>query len=208
MSTTPRRARRAALARAHRLLAAAACALAISVVASPAQADGWGDGHRGGELTPGNLLLSTSEYAPADIQPGVTQLPPGCTGSGCHTAIADGAYPYVFNNNTVDGSFGVTSRVFVDELTPWGQVIDRIRVPARDLVTSFSSKSELALNLSTDGQDVTFMGYKAPVGALDVSNSNTPGVIDPTNPVTGAYYRLVADLGRDGRFASFTLTNA
>jgi hypothetical protein len=114
----------------------------------------------------------------------------------------------VFNNNTVDGSFGVTSRVFVDELTPWGQVIDRIRVPARDLVTSFSSKSELALNLSTDGQDVTFMGYKAPVGALDVSNSNTPGVIDPTNPVTGAYYPLVADLGRDGRFASFTLTNA
>ena len=41
-----------------------------------------------------------------------------------------------------------------------------------------------------------------------MSNSNTPGVIDPTNPVTGADYRVVADLGRDGRFDSFTLTNA
>ena len=33
------------------------------------------------------------------------------------------------------------------------------------MVTSFSSKSELALNLSTDGRYVTFMGYVAPVGA-------------------------------------------
>ena len=73
--------------------------------------------------------------------------------------------------------------MFLDELTPWGQVIDRIAVPDRDLVTSFSSKSELALNLSTNGQDITFMGYQAPVGAVDVSNSNTPAVIDPTNPV-------------------------
>ncbi len=114
----------------------------------------------------------------------------------------------MFNNDQVDGSFGVTSPIFLDELTPWGQMFNRIAVPARDIVTSFSSKSELALNLSTDGQDITFMGYQAPVAAVDVSNSNTPGVIDPTNPVTSAYYREVADLGRDGRFDSFTLTNA
>ncbi len=146
---------------------------------------------------------------PANITPGVTELPAGCGGaaSPCTPAIADGTYPYVFNNDTVDGSFGVTSPIYLDELTPWGQVVGRIRVPTRDAVTSFSSKSELALNLSTFGQDVTFMGYKAPVAALDVSNSNTPGVVDPTNPVTGANYRVVADLGRDG-FNSFTLTNA
>jgi hypothetical protein len=179
----------------------------MCVGASAAQADGWHHGHRGDELIPGSLLLSTSEYAPADITPGVTELPPGCT-SACTPAIADGTYPFVFNNDTIDSSFGVTSRVVLDELTPWGQVFDRIAVPARDLVTSFSSKSELALNLSTDGQDVTFMGYQAPVAALDVSNSNTPMVIDPTNPVTGVNYRVVADLGRDGRFHSFTLTNA
>jgi hypothetical protein len=68
-------------------------------------------------------------------------------------------------------------------------------------------KSELALDLSTNGQDLTFMGYRAPVDALDVSNSNTPGVVDPTNPVPGAYYRAVAELGRDGEL-HFTLTNA
>ena len=207
MPTTPHRGRRARR-RANRLLAGLGCALAMGAAAGAAQAEGWHHGHRGPGLIPGNLLLSTSEYTPADITPGVTELPPGCTGSACTPAIADGTYPYVFNNNTVDGSFGVTSRLFLDELTPWGQVFGRIPVPPRDLVTSFSSKSELALNLSTDGQDVTFMGYQAPIAALDVSNSNTPGAIDPTNPVTSAYYRVVGDLGRDGRFRSFTLTNA
>jgi hypothetical protein len=74
-------------------------------------------------------------------------------------------------------------------------------------VTSFSSKSELALNLSANGRDVTFMGYLAQPDALDVSNSNTPGVIDPTNPVAGAYYRLAAQVDQQGRFR-FTETNA
>jgi hypothetical protein len=75
------------------------------------------------------------------------------------------------------------------------------------MVTSFSSKSEIALNLSPDGKYLTFMGYDAPVGAVDVSNSNTPGVIDPTNPVTSAVSRVVAQLGEDGVF-HFTKTNA
>ncbi len=75
------------------------------------------------------------------------------------------------------------------------------------MVTSFSSKSELALNLSTSGQSVTFMGYVTRPNMIDVSNSNTPGVIDPTNPVPGSYYRVVATLGRNGKF-SFTETNA
>src|SRR5690242_17591721 len=54
------------------------------------------------EASPGTqLLVSGSRYREADIQPGVTVLPPGCTG-GCATATADGAYPYVFNNDIVD----------------------------------------------------------------------------------------------------------
>jgi hypothetical protein len=217
VSSTRHRAQGAGRTRIHGFLATVGCALALGGLASAAEAHGW-SGHRGGadrwrgdrggaQLVPGNLLLNTSVYSPADIEPGVTELPPGGTGSACAPAIADGAYPGVFNNDTVDGSFGVTSRAFLEELTPRGQVVDRVPVPARDLVTSFSSKSELALDLSTDGQDVTFMGYQAPVAALDVSNSNTPGVIDPTNPVTGAYYRVVAELDRHGHF-HFTLTNA
>ncbi len=67
------------------------------------------------------------------------------------------------------------------------------------VVTSFSSKSELGLSLSANGQSVTFMGYNAPVNALDVSNSNTPGHPDPTNPVQQTYQRSVATLGANGQ---------
>jgi len=80
-------------------------------------------------------------------------------------------------------------------------------VPAQQFVTSFPSKSELALNLSTNGQSVTFMGYASTPDQLDVSNSNTPGALDPTNPVPGTDYRLVAQLNRGGHFG-FTPTNA
>jgi hypothetical protein len=166
--------------------------------------------------------VSRSVYAndPAAIQPGVTVLPPGWT-SGCVVATDNAAYPQVWNNALADGSFGVTSRIFLDQITPDGALVSTLPVPdgagrgpsersGRDgdgVVTSFSSKSELALNLSTSGREVTFMGYAAPPAALDVSNSNTPGVIDPTNPVPGAYYRGVAELDQQGRFR-FTETNA
>ena len=132
-------------------------------------------------------------------------------------ASNDGSYPGVWNNDLVDGSFGVTSPVLLDQLTTSGRLVNTLAVPdgsgrgsraAGDhLVTSFSSKSELALNLSTDGGSVTFMGYAAPPDGLDVSNSNTPGVVDPTNPVAGAYYRVAARLDQQGHF-SFTETNA
>ena len=74
-------------------------------------------------------------------------------------------------------------------------------------MTSFSSKSELALNLSTNDRDLTFMGYVAKPDTIDVSNSNTPGVVDPTNPVPSTYYRAVATLDARGRL-SYTETNA
>jgi hypothetical protein len=169
-------------------------------------------------FTPGNLLVSRSVYDnnPANVTVGQT-LPPGCTLAPCGTATTDGTYPYVFNNDLVDGSFGITSPIYLDQLTPTGTLVNSLEVPnstqngvppTKDqMVTSFSSKSEVALNLSTDGQFVTFMGYLAPVNALDVSNSNTPGVIDPTNPVPSAYPRVVAQLDSKGKFR-FTETNA
>jgi hypothetical protein len=63
------------------------------------------------------------------------------------------------------------------------------------------------LNLSTDGRFLTFMGYLAPINALDVSNSNTPAVVDPTNPVGGNFYRVVAQIDAKGKLR-FTKTNA
>lgn len=47
----------------------------------------------------------------------------------------------------------------------------------------------------------------APVDALDVSNSNTPGAGDPTNPVGEDFYRAVAAVGATGTF-HFTETTA
>ena len=175
-----------------------------ALIAAPAQAHDW---HGRPNLEPGNLLVSESSFTTADIQPGVTELPPGCTGTGCTPAVADGAYPFVFNNDSADGNFGVTSKVFLDELTPWGDPIAKIRVPDDQFVTSFSSKSELALNLSPEGRYVSFMGYAARPAMLDVSNANTPGVIDPGNPDPGAFFRVAAQLDRHGRF-TFTDTNA
>ncbi len=171
---------------------------------------------------PGYLVVSRSVYVGTAglIQPGVTQLPAGCVGANCMPAVADGSYPGVWNNDSADGSFGITSPIFLDQITPDGHLINTLRVPdgtsqfgdnnGRDseyAVTSFSSKSEIALNLSTSGRDLTFMGYYVKPNALDVSNSNTPGDIDSTNPVTGATYRLVATVNARGQIR-YTLTNA
>jgi hypothetical protein len=169
-------------------------------------------------FSPGNLVVSRSVYDnnPGNIAIG-DPLPPGCATGTCVAAVSDGTYPTVWNNDLVDGSFGITSRILLDQLTPSGTLVNSIEVPnstqngvppTKDqLVTSFSSKSELALNLSTDGRVLTFMGYVAPVDAVDVSNSNTPAIVDATNPVTGQAFRGIAEIDQHGKFR-FTKTNA
>ena len=171
---------------------------------------------------PGNLVVSRSVYTPNNAVTVGEILPPGCTGTtgGCSPstgAVANSAYPYVFNNDTYDGSFGITSKILLDEITPSGFLIGSVEVPnstqrgirkeSNQLVTSFSSKSELALHLSLDRKYLTFMGYVAPVNAVDVSNSNTPAAVDSTNPVGENFYRAVATVDRHGNF-TFTETNA
>ena len=163
-----------------------------------------------GPFHPGELLLATSTYQnDPNIVADQTNLPPGCgsTSDPCSKAVTDGNYPEVFNNGTVDGSFGVTSELTLDELNPAGQTIGTIAVPTNQMVTSFSSKSEMALNLSPEGNTVDFMGYAAAPDMVDVSNSNTPGVNSTPNTIVPTYYRVVAQLAKDGKF-HFTLTNA
>lgn len=186
------------------------------------------DGHsRHFKFEEDSLVLSRSVYAgtPGTITVGQV-TPPGCvagtitlpllaggtttvkikagSSSGCNTAIADGTYPTVFNNDTVDGSFGITSPIFLDNIDSDGRLLDTLTIPSDQIVTSFSSKSEVALNRSTDGKSITFVGYRGGPGfvtgpnQLDVSNSNTPGVVDPTNPVSSQYYRSVAEVDADG----------
>ena len=143
------------------------------------------------DLRPGNLLLSRVVYDnnPNNVTAGVTVLPPGCTGSGCVKATAGGTYPTVFNNASVDGSFGITSKIVLDQLTRSGDRVSSIEVPnssqrgvtpnADQMVSSFSSKSELALNLSADKQSVTFMGYLAAVDTMPEPGPTRPPLSKP-----------------------------
>lgn len=202
------------------------------------------------EFQPGTLVLSRSVYAgnASTVTIGET-LPLGCAGgpngsttvnvptttAGTTTAVTvpcgiasdNGEAPNLFNSHNVwnnansDGSFGVSSPIFLDDITTDGWVLGTLPIPSDEIVTSFSSKSELALNRSIDGKSITFMAYHGGPGCggypvsptapnlLDVSASNTPGVCDPTNPVITtyqsgsvvptAYYRAVIEVDASGR---------
>ena len=73
---------------------------------------------------PGNLVVTRSVYVDTgSIIAGTTVLPPNCSPANCPTpatAVTSSAYPYVFNNDTVDGNFGITSKIFLDQITPFG----------------------------------------------------------------------------------------
>ena len=150
----------------------------------------------GPAYTPGNLLVSKSVLgAPGTlITPGVTVLP-GATTPGA-TAVGDAAFGNIFKNEVPDPSFGIATPISIDQVTRGGSVVGTQAVPG--IVTSFPSKSELGLSLSADGHSVTFMGYNAPVNTLDVSNSNTPGHVDASNPVPSTYQRSVGTISANG----------
>jgi len=221
-----------------------------------AQQDRPKDHDRDFHFVPGTLVVSRSVYEgnastitigetlPLGCQGGLTGLTvnvPTTTGGTtpvtvpCGVASDNGEYPNLFdthnvwNNANSDGSFGVTSPIFLDDITPDGWELGSLPIPSDQIVTSFSSKSELALNRSVDGHSITFMAYVGGVGCggsevsptapslLDVSASNTPGVCDPTNPVISpfesnpavptAYYRSLAEVDADGHL-SITHGNA
>jgi hypothetical protein len=207
------------------LVIAVASILAVGTFLGKASAD---DHSRRFQFQPNTLVLSRSVYTgdastvtveqtlPPGCVPGTVPIPliaggtttvtiPSASNSGCNTAVSDGAYPTVFNNDGADGSFGVTSPIFLDNITTEGFRIGTLPIPSDQIVTSFSSKSELALNLSLDGKSITFMGYRGGPGfvtapnQLDVSNSNTPGVLDPSNPVSSQYFRSVAEVDANGQ---------
>jgi hypothetical protein len=142
-------------------------------------------------IQPGSLIVSRTQY---QATAGTVTVGQALPGGG--TAIANGSFPDVFKNETADPSFGVTSPIFLDQYTPSGGVAGpTLAIDASRITSSFASKSELALNVSTDGSAVSFMGYAAPINTLDVSNSNTPGLTDPTNSVTSAFSRAVGTVG-------------
>lgn len=182
--------------------------------------DRWGgrdDDDRRFELKRDSLVISSSTYdrtrgAVATLTIGT---PLAGTDAATVPAIATNNYVAVWNNDTVDGSFGVTSPIRLTDVDPFsGHVFGSLRVPTDEVVTSFSSKSELGIHITTErrGPHVVFVGYAgAGVGALDVSNSDAVAGQDPTNPVTfafgddHAFHRTIVSMDRHGRF-SYTPT--
>ncbi|HEY0870988.1 MAG TPA: hypothetical protein VGD55_11365 [Acidothermaceae bacterium] len=164
-------------------------------------------------LVPRSLVVSSSTY---DRTVGAAAaLTVGTKLAGTATATTGNNYVTVWNNATVDSSFGVTSPIQLTDLDPTtNQILSRVTVPTDQVVTSFPSKSELGLHVTTDtaGPHLVFVGYGgAGVGALDVSNSDAVPGQDPTNPVTfafGSSYafpRTIVSMDGSGHF-SYTPT--
>ncbi len=170
-------------------------------------------------LLPDTVVISSSTYdntrgAVASLTVGTT-LPN--TDTATTQAVAGNNYVEVWNNDTVDGSFGISSPIRLLDVEPHsGHVVRSLGVPSDQVVTSFSSKSELSLHIRNDagGSHLTFVGYAgAGVGGIDVSASDAVPGQDPTNPVTFAFgtnyafHRTIVSVDERGRF-SYTPTIA
>jgi hypothetical protein len=168
-------------------------------------------------LVPNSLVISSSTYdrtqgALASLIPGT---PLANSATATIPAIAGNNYVDVWNNASVDGSFGVTSAIQLTVIQPnSGHVFSTVSVSADQVVTSFSSKSELGLHVTRDasGAHLVFVAYAgAGVGAIDVSNSDAVAGQDPTNPVTfafgsdHAFARTIVSMNAQGTF-SYTPT--
>jgi hypothetical protein len=188
-----------------------ASALALAVGANAARATDF----IGGDT----LLISTTTYQDvgevANLVAGVSQLP-GANAGETSTAVSNGNLNTVWNNEVGDPSFGVTSAISLSDLNVnTAAVLASTTLNPIIVSTSFSSKSELGLNLTktSSGYVATFMGYAGGgVGKLDVSNSDTTAFKDTTNPVTSffapganqtyAFNRSVVEFSANGSFTT------
>jgi hypothetical protein len=156
-------------------------------------------------LKHGSLVISSSTYD--NTQGPLASLAVGTaipnTKTATQPAVAGNDYVNVWKNAKIDGSFGVTSAIQLTDIDlSIGKVFRSMQVPRDQVVTSFSSKSELGLHVRNNwpSVSVTFVGYggavQAPghlpppavgVGNIDVSNSDAVQGQDPTNPVTFAF---------------------
>jgi hypothetical protein len=165
-------------------------------------------------LLPNSLVISSSTYD--RTQGPVASLAIGSTLSGTATAtataIAANDYVDVWTNDTVDGSFGITSAIQLTDIEPHsGHVFNTVAVPPDQVVTSFSSKSELGLHVTKDASGIShlvFVAYAgAGVGQIDVSNADAVPGQDLTNPCTfafgtvHAFARTIVSMDPHGNFA-------
>ena len=90
-------------------------------------------------FTSGNLVVTRSVYTGDATTLAVGQpLPPVCTSTaacGSGKATDNGSYPTatttnnVWNNASPDGSFGITSKIFLDQITTSGTLVNSLEIP-------------------------------------------------------------------------------
>lgn len=177
------------------LLASAAVAIALPATA-------------GVLLTPGDLIISSTLYegnagilAVGQALPAGTTVPPTAI-----VASNDGSFPNVFKNTTPDASFSVTAPIFLTQYMLGGTnalpVVTKqntINLTALiGVVTSYASKSEGALSVSPNGQNLTLLDYKTTINQFDISNSNSLAVQEPGNYTANATPRTIVNLTTNG----------
>jgi len=167
-------------------------------------------------LLPNSLIISSTTYD--NSQGAIASLTVGTpigTTATAPKAIAANDFVNVWNNDSADGNFGVTTPIVLTAIEPHsGHVFGKIQVPTDQVVTSFSSKSEGSLTFTRDanGPHIVLNGYAgAGIGALDVSNSDAVAGQDPSNPITTsfgdnyAFHRTVVNVDSHG-LATYTPT--
>ncbi|HUZ73012.1 MAG TPA: hypothetical protein VMU87_08495 [Stellaceae bacterium] len=115
-------------------------------------------------------------------------------------------YPAIFNDPNVPG---IQGSIFLDSYWPvpnsprLGSLpLTGLSVNGTPITTSFSSKSEGALNLSVDGRFLTYLGYVAVPGLEGVSNSYTTDPNAQLSTHVGPFYdRAAALIKFDGSFS-------
>lgn len=160
-------------------------------------------------FTPNDLVVTRLQYQLVG-EVAVLQVGSPLPYTGNPSATHDGTFPGVFDNVTPDPNFGVLAPIYLDSVNPLTGTRDTtFAVPTSLITSSFSSKSEGSLSLSTDGTQMVFAGYAAPAGAIDRSNSTTPGVgsFSGQTDSAAATYRAAAQVDSVGN-VRVTTTNA
>ena len=116
-----------------------AAALAAAAVAGPASAHGfrhhsfWGPQNR---LAPDSVVISGTVFPRHGVDLSVGDSLPYLTGGTSSaptppdaTAVADGQFPYVFNNDGTDGSFAISTPIDLWDVGFSGQPLGTVRVP-------------------------------------------------------------------------------
>jgi hypothetical protein len=180
--------------------------LALTIGCSALTLAAAGAAHAGNLINGDSLLVTMTTYEDVGQVAGLVATTPTMPGTPIPggNAVSNGDINTVWNNGSVDGQFGVTSPLTLQDLSATsGYLLATETLPTNQFVTSFSSKSELGLSIvqTASGPVATFMGYTpggpgyppTAAGALDVSNADSTSYIDPTNAASQFYKSTYTD---------------